>query len=398
MKQKYFSCILLLCILLNLFFPTCLSSRTSQHNNNWAVIVCSSRFWFNYRHVANALSFYHTVKRLGIPDSNIILMLADDWACNARNCFPGKIFNNKDHNLNLYGTNVEIDYRGYEVNVENFLRLLTGRHEPDVPRNKRLLTDSGSNILVYLTGHGGNEFLKFQDSEEVSSKDIADAFEQMYQKKRYNEILFIIETCQANTLFNKFYSPNIAAIGCSELGENSYSHHFDSSIGVQVIDSFTYYSLNFLNNIKPGDSHTTLEKYFNSMTPKQIRSQPRLEFFQFQRNPRDVLVSDFFGSIHDVVSHPIYDYSFQNDNHNHNGNIDANGEKENANRNDNFQLKNQFQHRDKAQPNLKISNQFQHNLIDEAIELSDNYFRLGMIILIFLIFFFALIEKIITQK
>ncbi|CAN0541573.1 unnamed protein product, partial [Scytosiphon promiscuus] len=31
--------------------------------------VCTSRFWFNYRHVANTLSVYHTVRRLGIPDS-----------------------------------------------------------------------------------------------------------------------------------------------------------------------------------------------------------------------------------------------------------------------------------------------------------------------------------------
>lgn len=36
-----------------------------------------------------------------------------------------------------------------------------------------------------MTGHGGNEFLKFQDNEEISAFDIADAFEQMWSKKRY---------------------------------------------------------------------------------------------------------------------------------------------------------------------------------------------------------------------
>ena len=30
--------------------------------------VCASRYWFNYRHVANTLSIYRSVKRLGIPD------------------------------------------------------------------------------------------------------------------------------------------------------------------------------------------------------------------------------------------------------------------------------------------------------------------------------------------
>ena len=57
--------------------------------------------------------------------------------------------------------------------------------DSSVPRTKRLLTDSSSNVFVYMTGHGGNEFLKFQDNEEISAFDVADAFEQMWQKKRY---------------------------------------------------------------------------------------------------------------------------------------------------------------------------------------------------------------------
>ena len=50
--------------------------------------------------------------------------------------------------------------------------------------SKRLATDSRSNIFIYLTGHGGDSFLKFLDSEEINSHDLADAFEQMYKQKR----------------------------------------------------------------------------------------------------------------------------------------------------------------------------------------------------------------------
>jgi hypothetical protein len=35
-----------------------------------------------------------------------------------------------------------------------------------------------------MTGHGGDEFLKFQDQEEISAFDIADAFQQMHTQKR----------------------------------------------------------------------------------------------------------------------------------------------------------------------------------------------------------------------
>lgn len=53
---------------------------------------------------------FRTVKRLGIPDERIILMLADDMACNARNKYPAQVFNNENHKLNLYGDNVEVSF------------------------------------------------------------------------------------------------------------------------------------------------------------------------------------------------------------------------------------------------------------------------------------------------
>jgi len=87
-------------------------------------------------------------------------MMADDAACNARNSYPGAVYSTAGRQLDLYGDNVEVDYRGYEVTVESFIRLLTGRVEPDTPRSKRLLSDDRSNVFVYLTGHGGEDFLK----------------------------------------------------------------------------------------------------------------------------------------------------------------------------------------------------------------------------------------------
>lgn len=56
------------------------------------------------------LPLSRTVKRLGIPDERIILMLADDMACNARNKYPAQVFNNENHRLNLYGDNVEVHF------------------------------------------------------------------------------------------------------------------------------------------------------------------------------------------------------------------------------------------------------------------------------------------------
>lgn len=237
---------------------------------------------------------------MGIPDSQIILMLSDDVACNSRNLFPGSVFNNQDHVIDLYGDSVEVDYRGYEVTVENFIRLLTDRWSEDQPKSKRLLTDENSNIFIYMTGHGGDDFLKFQDAEEIASEDLADAFEQMYEKKRYNEIFFMVDTCQANTMYSKFYSPNILAVGSSEIEESSYSHHSDVEIGVAVIDRFTYYNLEFLEQIEK-DSNKTLQDLFESYTFEKVHSHAGVRRDLFGRDPSEVLITDFFANLQNVI-------------------------------------------------------------------------------------------------
>ncbi|KAI3667934.1 hypothetical protein L6452_43005 [Arctium lappa] len=272
------------------------SDSSSVHTNNWAVLVCTSRFWFNYRHMANTLSLYRTVKRLGIPDERIILMLADDMACNARNKYPAQVFNNENHRLNLYGDNVEVDYRGYEVTVENFLRVLTGRHENAVPRSKRLLSDEGSHILLYMTGHGGDEFLKFQDADELQSHDLADAVKQMKEKRRFKELLIMVDTCQAATLFSQLHSPGVLAIGSSMKGENSYSHHLDSDVGVSVVDRFTFYTLAFFETLNMYDN-ASLSSLFSSYNPNLLLSTAYYRTDLYQQQMEKVPVTNFFGSV-----------------------------------------------------------------------------------------------------
>jgi len=273
--------------------------KTSSHSNNWAVLVCTSRFWFNYRHIANALSIYRSVKRLGIPDSQIILMLSDDMACNPRNPSPGTVYNNRNQAIDVYGSDVEVDYRDYDVTVENFIRVLTDRLPEDTPRSKRLNTDDRSNVLVYMTGHGGDGFLKFQDSKEISNVELADAFAQMWEKRRYNELLFIIDTCQAASMYQHFYTPNIISIASSSIGEDSLSHHVDSKIGVYIIDRYTYHLLEFLEKIHPG-SQKNLTELFKVCPKYQCVSTVGISTHLFLRDPSNVLITDFFGSVRSV--------------------------------------------------------------------------------------------------
>lgn len=182
------------------------------------------------------------------------------------------------------------------MTVQNFIRLLTGRVNEGTPKSKQLLTDEGSNILIYMTGHGGDGFLKFQDSEEITSVELADAFEQMWQKRRYNQILFIVDTCQAESLSQKLYSPNILGVGSSKVGEDSLSHHGDPTIGVYVIDRYTYYALDFLEKVTLKSNHTLGQ--FLSVCPKRYCiSTVTVRTDLYRRDPDQVPLTDFFGHI-----------------------------------------------------------------------------------------------------
>ncbi|EDP45183.1 hypothetical protein MGL_0172 [Malassezia globosa CBS 7966] len=275
------------------------NARATTHTNNWAVLVGTSKFWFNYRHLANTLGMYRTVKRLGMPDSHIILMLSDDIACNPRNRYPGSVWASSDRHLDLYGDDVEVDYRGYEVTVTNLLRLLTGRVPAHTPRSKRLDSDEHSNVFLYMTGHGGDEFLKFQDSEEMSAYDLADAIEQMWEKRRYHELLFMIDTCQASTMASRLYSPNVLAVGSSVKDESSYSYNTDYDVGLPLIDRYTRAVLEFMEQVTR-TSTATLQDLFSSVDQVDTFSTQQVRSDLYGRPLEHVRVTDFLGSVAQV--------------------------------------------------------------------------------------------------
>ncbi|CAH1453506.1 unnamed protein product [Lactuca virosa] len=68
------------------------------------------------------------------------------------------------------------------------------------------------------------------DTLSLYSHDLVDAVKQMKEKSRFKELLIMVDTCQAATLFSQLHSPGVLAIGSSMKGENSYSHHLDSRV------------------------------------------------------------------------------------------------------------------------------------------------------------------------
>src|SRR5699024_10530762 len=88
-------------------------------------------------------------------------------------------------------------------------------------------------------------------------------------------------------------------IGSSKVGEDSLSHHGDPSIGVYVIDRYTYYVLEFLEKYQPqSDGGKTTLGHFMEVCPKRLCiSTVTVRLDLYPRDPYQVSLSDFFGNV-----------------------------------------------------------------------------------------------------
>lgn len=287
-------------------------SPSTPQRSNWAVVVDASRYWFNYRHAANALGFYRELRDLGIPEDHIVLMLADDVACSPRNGYPGEVFLSQAHTRNVYGDAVQVDYRGPEVTVRTVLGLLEGRHAPGTPAHRRLDSDEHANVLLYFTGHGGDGFFKFQDREELLAADLADTVAAMAARGRFRELMIVFDTCQAGSMASRLRTPGVFSVASARTGESSYSYTTDDSVGLAIVDRFTYHTVAYLDGLKghardastartvfgSAVARTRMDQYVDHFSPAFTVSHVDTRCDLLNRSLREVLLTDFFANTH----------------------------------------------------------------------------------------------------
>lgn len=241
-------------------------------SENWAVLVDSSKFYFNYRHTVNTLLIYKLLKRFNFDDDHIIIMLPENHQCHPRNVYPGKIFDSF-HNEDLMEDS-QIDYRGAEVTPENIARVLTGRHLKLTPGNKRIFSDEKSKIFLYLTGHGGDGYFKVQDTQVMLSADLANAVYEMNFKGKFEEMLIFIDSCKAISIFDYIDLPNVHGVSSSLRDQPAKSYGSNQELGISATDHFTYFFAQLFNGKNAtGFPDLSIEKMINKLPSNLIKSQ-----------------------------------------------------------------------------------------------------------------------------
>lgn len=237
--------------------------------NSWVILVETSLYWHNYRHLSNTLYFYEYLISNGLNDDKIIFFSAMDSWCNSRNIYKGHVVNTKHQS---YCNSSQIDFIGDDVTVENFMNVLTDDSKY-LTKSQRLLSDEVSTIYIFLSGHGGDGFLKFRDNDELSSEQFASGIYSLFTFKKYKHLVVILDTCQAITMKKSFGLWNITFVASSQLGENSFAYGFDNLLNVALIDRFSYKFVSVLGtNPHSFDAFQEIDPFF-------LFSHPSVDYF-----------------------------------------------------------------------------------------------------------------------
>lgn len=207
-------------------------------HSQWAVLVCGSEGWTNYRHQSDVLNMYNLLKANGFADDHIILIAdPEDIAYHSSNIYPGTIRSTLG-GPNLYN-NPEVDYLPQEITAEDICSILRGGKSDALP--VVLDTDEHSNILLYWSGHGEMGSFRWDGKgDDLSSGMLRDAVSSMSDGKRFRKFLLCCEPCYSGSVLKDLDGiPGVLGIASANSKESSFADIFDTYLSVWLSDRFS---------------------------------------------------------------------------------------------------------------------------------------------------------------
>uniref|UniRef100_A0A224YM56 legumain n=1 Tax=Rhipicephalus zambeziensis TaxID=60191 RepID=A0A224YM56_9ACAR len=193
----------------------------------WALLVAGSSGYGNYRHQADVCHAYHLLRRHGIPDNRIVVMMYDDIAYAEENPTPGVVVNHINGS-NLYPGMIK-DYTGNLVTPENFLDVLQGRRPRDGGTGKVIASGPRDHVFVYFADHGAPGLIAFPN-DVLYARNLSDVIRKMHSRGQFGKMVIYVEACESGSMFADGLLPNnvsVYATTAADPDESSYACYWD---------------------------------------------------------------------------------------------------------------------------------------------------------------------------
>lgn len=217
-------------------FPNHDVSYPALHDR-WALIIATSTKWSNYRFQADAFAMYKLLRKHGLDDDHIVLIVSDGYARSANNPTPGVIKVRSDGE-NVYAPE-GIDYDIKDIEPSDLEAILSGKQSERLPHV--LHPTANDNVFVFWTGHGAPMELPWMDSyRSVKAGEIRAMLERLSAEKRYRQMLFAIEACYSGGIGKTCEGiPGLLMLTAANADEPSWAEIRDPQLGIYLSNAFT---------------------------------------------------------------------------------------------------------------------------------------------------------------
>lgn len=227
----------------------------------YALLIAHSKGWENYRHQADVLQMYQLLKKNGLPDDQIILIVADDIAQSLSNPHKGLVKNRLDGE-NLYH-NIEIDYKLTDISSDDLRNILSGVSTTTTPV---VLTSSiTDNLFMFTSGHGTPDGMSFAGlgDHSLTPEYWNTTFQNMQANGRFRQLFWALDNCYSGCIGEKITTPRVMLMTGANPYETSKAFIYDTELSTWLADKFAY-SIN--NAVETNPDFTFYELYQRSFS------------------------------------------------------------------------------------------------------------------------------------
>lgn len=257
--------------------------------DNYAVIMCGSRGWSNYRHQADVYAWRKVLINRGFNPSNIITLSYNDIVDQTN-----QTVYHTCNGTNIYEQNA-INYTREDANKQNFFNVLSL-----IPSGKGGWFKATVNVLVIYINHGAHDLLSTPNAfdQPIYTDEFSDVINSL--AKRVASIFCIIEACHSGSIaMHARYARNVMFMTAATAKQASYSYGYCDMLKTFTTNEMTYHILNYLDDKSNNDNrlddmityvrrNTNLSYVIRSGLTKRIKLY---EFFKYihQSNPDKIL-------------------------------------------------------------------------------------------------------------
>jgi phosphatidylinositol glycan class K len=234
--------------------------------------------------------------------------MAEYHACESRNAYPGEIvLSELGIVIRTCQENIDINFQESDFHNYQLLDIFRGRKLNQFNGFRQLNSDKNSKIIVIITSHGGENFIKVRNFLVVLTDELNRTLNEMYIKGKYKELLFVLDTCEGYTLYNHVNVPNIYFISSSTLGQKSSSYSYDENLMGPTVDKFHFLMYNMLTDIHKNRLYnTTVDQFFGEIKSKKKFLETDVTWDN--KIERKLYIKDFFGN-NDLKNEKVKDVS-----------------------------------------------------------------------------------------